>query len=196
MIEVARSLAGAHVSSVSKAFVRDDDPGVDPLDEIDEEALLPAPGVPRYITPAGRSTLERELATLVDERPRVAGDAASSAGNAESAEHVLAKKRLRDIDRRVRFLSKLLERLTVVEPSPEQEGRVFFGATVTASDDDGHESTYRIVGPDETDPDAGRISVESPLAKAMLGKTEGDRAVVRRPRGDLELTIEAIRYDR
>jgi transcription elongation factor GreB len=182
---------------MSKAFVRDDDPGVDPLDEVDDEALLPAPGVPRYITPAGRAALERELVALAeDERPRAASTVAASTESPESAEHVLAKRRLRDIDRRVRFLSKLLERLTVVEPSPAQEGRVFFGATVTTADEEGHEATYRIVGPDEADPDAGRISVESPLAKAMLGKAEGDRAVVRRPKGAIELTIEAIRYER
>jgi transcription elongation factor GreB len=181
---------------MSKAFVRDDDPGIDPLDEVDEDALLPPPGVPRYITPSGRAALEHELTARIEERPRVASEAAASAASPESAEHVLSKRRLRDIDRRVRFLSKLLERLTVVEASPAQEGRVFFGATVTASDEDGRESTYRIVGPDEADPDAGRISVESPLAKAMLGKAEGDRAVVRRPRGDLELTIEAVRYER
>jgi transcription elongation factor GreB len=123
-------------------------------------------------------------------------DAAAQGDRSENAEYIYGKKRLREIDRRIRYLSKLLDRLTVVEPNPAQEGTVFFGATVTVEDEDGKRSTYTIVGPDEIDLNAGRISTESPVAKALLGKREGDEVTVKRPKGEVELSIVAIRYDR
>jgi transcription elongation factor GreB len=171
---------------VSKAFVKEDGEGLDPIDELSEEAGLPAPGVPRYITRAGRAALEAELAELV----------ATREARGREAKTDLDRKELRDRDRRSRFLAKLIERLTVVEPDPSREDRVYFGATVTVEDEDGNEATYTLVGPDESDPSSGRISVESPLAASLLGRGVGDEVVVVRPKGRVELEVTSIRYER
>jgi transcription elongation factor GreB len=153
----------------------------------------------RYITPAGYRRLEAELSRLwSDDRPRIVEEVATAAAHgdrSENAEYVYGKKKLREIDRRIRYLSKLLDRLTVVAPDPRQAGRVFFGATVTVEDEDGARATYRIVGPDEIDLKLGHISVESPLARALLGKQAGDEAIVRRPRGEVEVVVRAVRYE-
>ena len=185
---------------VSKAFVKEDDAGAgDP--DADEEELERriAAGGKRYITPAGFKRVQEELAHLWNvERPKVTqevADAAAQGDRSENAEYIYGKKRLREIDRRVRYLSKLLDRLTVVEPSAGQRGRAFFGAWVTVEAEDGTTSTYRIVGPDETDVDSGAISLESPMGKALLGKAEGDEVVVVRPKGRLELTVIEVRYE-
>jgi transcription elongation factor GreB len=182
---------------MSKAFTREDE-GVP--EEPEDEAELPPAGAKRYITPEGYRRLEAEAARLWKvERPRVTqevSDAAAQGDRSENAEYIYGKKRLREIDRRIRYLSKLLDRLTVVAPDPSQEGRVFFGATVTVEDEAGKQSTYTIVGPDEIDLNAGRISTESPVAKALLGKRTGDEVTVRRPKGEVDLEIVAIRYDR
>lgn len=166
-------------------------------DAADEEALR-SPGK-RYITREGFQRLEKELDHLWKvERPKVTHEvsvAAAHGDRSENAEYQYGKKRLREIDRRLRFLSKLLDRLTVVEPSPKQNGRVFFGARVTVEDEDGNQATYQIVGPDEFDPKEGKISVDSPFAKALLGKRLDDEVVVRRPKGETAFTILDIRYD-
>jgi transcription elongation factor GreB len=131
------------------------------------------------------------------ERPRVTqevADAAAQGDRSENAEYIYGKRRLREIDRRVRFLSKRLDDVTVVNEPPSDSSRVFFGAWVTLEDDGGHEVTYRIVGPDESDLDRGFISMEAPVAKALLGKRDGDDVTVRRPKGDITYTIMAIRY--
>lgn len=181
---------------MSKAFVREDDG--EGGDDDEERDRLPPEGQKRYITPPGYEKLRVELARLWhEERPRVTqevSDAAAQGDRSENAEYIYGKRRLREIDRRVRFLTKLMDRLTVVVAQPEQEGRVFFGAYVTLEDEDGAEATYRVVGPDETDVKGGSISVESPMAKALLGKREGDEVVVVRPRGQAEYTIVRIRY--
>src|SRR5690606_6254031 len=107
------------------------------------------------------------------ERPKITEEvmwAAAQGDRSENAEYIYGKKRLREIDRRIRFLTRRLDSLTVVEPSSEQEGAVRFGAWVTVEDEDGERQTWRIVGPDEFDVKAGRISVDSPLARALLGK--------------------------
>jgi len=187
---------------MSKAFVKEDDLVEDELsleEPGDEEESSAGRGA-RYITREGFESLQAELDRLwkVD-RPKVTSEvmwAAAQGDRSENAEYIYGKKKLREIDRRIRFLSKRLDSLTVVEHSPEQEGKVFFGAWVTVEDEDGVEATYRIVGPDEFDVRARKISVESPLAKALLGKKVGDETVVSRPKGEVEVTIVDIRYDR
>jgi transcription elongation factor GreB len=151
------------------------------------------------ITARGYAMLSAELEQLWKvERPKVTqevADAAAHGDRSENAEYIYGKKRLREIDRRLRFLSKRLDVLEVVRPAPEQRGRVFFGAEVTVEDEQGQEASYQIVGPDEYDLKQGRISVDSPMARALLGKREGDEVRVQRPRGPAQVTIVEIRYD-
>jgi transcription elongation factor GreB len=152
----------------------------------------------RMITPAGYQKLQDELQTLWhQDRPKVVqevSDAAALGDRSENAEYVYGKKRLREIDKRIRFLSQLIEKLTVVDPRTNVSDRVRFGATVELEDEDGKQRTYQIVGEDEVDAKAGRISMHSPMGKALLGKKVGDDAVVSRPAGDIELVITALRY--
>jgi transcription elongation factor GreB len=156
-------------------------------------------GVPSYITPEGFARLQEEADRLWRvERPRVTrevADAAALGDRSENAEYIYGKRRLREIDARLRFLARRMDELTVVRATPEQRGRVFFGAFVTLEEEDGARRELRLVGPDESDPAAGRISIESPLGRALLGKREGDELLVRRPKGDLHATIVAIRYE-
>ncbi|HZO09687.1 MAG TPA: transcription elongation factor GreB [Myxococcota bacterium] len=179
---------------MSKAFVREDGPEEEP--EGEEPSLGEAP---RYITPEGRSRLEAELDRLWRvERPKVTHEVAEAAAlgdRSENAEYIYGKRRLREIDRRVRFLGKLIERLQVVTEPPTDRERVFFGAWVTVEDEAGQSACYRIVGPDETEAATGRISIESPMARALLGKRVGEDALVRRPRGDTEVVVVAVRYE-
>jgi transcription elongation factor GreB len=157
------------------------------------------PALSRYITPEGARKLRAELEQLwTVERPRVTqevADAAAQGDRSENAEYIYGKRRLREIDRRVRFLSKRLDDLTVVTEAPSDPRRVFFGAHVTIEDDAGDQRTYRIVGGDESDVDKGWISIDSPVARACLGKRCDDAITVRAPRGEIEYTIIAIRYD-
>ena len=156
------------------------------------------PPAKSYITPDGAKKLRTELDHLwTVERPRVTqevADAAAQGDRSENAEYIYGKRRLREIDRRVRFLSKRLDHVTIVSEPPSDSSRAFFGAWVTLEDEDGEEATYRIVGPDESDVDKGWISMEAPVAKALLGKREGDEVMVRRPKGDITYTIIGIRY--
>lgn len=158
----------------------------------------PQPARKSYITPEGAKKLRAELEQLwTIERPRVTqevADAAAQGDRSENAEYIYGKRRLREIDRRVRFLSKRLDQVTVVTEPPSDSSRVFFGAWVTLEDEDGEEVTYRIVGPDESDVDKGWISMEAPVAKALLGKRDGDEVTVRRPKGDITFTIVGVRY--
>lgn len=159
------------------------------------------PGAPRrspYITPEGRRRLEAELDQLWRvERPRVTREvtaAAAQGDRSENAEYIYGKKRLREIDRRVHFLRKRLDELQVVSPSAAQEGRIFFGAFVTLETEEGEEVEYRIVGPDESDATARRISIDSPMARALLRKEEGDEIAVLRPAGRARFTVLRVRY--
>jgi transcription elongation factor GreB len=156
------------------------------------------PPAARYITLEGFERLRAELDQLWKvERPRVTqevADAAAQGDRSENAEYIYGKKRLREIDRRVRFLSKRLEELTVVAEPPEKRDRVFFGAWVKVEDEDGIEAEYRIVGPDESDARTGAISIESPVAKALMGKREGDEVTVRVPKGEAVYVLVGIRY--
>jgi transcription elongation factor GreB len=162
-------------------------------------ARPPQPARSRYITPEGAKKLRVELDQLwTVERPRVTqevADAAAQGDRSENAEYIYGKRRLREIDRRVRFLAKRLEEVTVVTEAPTYPDRVFFGAYVTVEDGDGESRTYRIVGADESDADKGWISIDSPVARACIGKRCDDLVTVRAPKGEIEYTILEIRYD-
>ncbi len=151
-----------------------------------------------YITREGYTVLEQELRYLwKEERPRVTqavSEAAAMGDRSENAEYIYGKKRLREIDRRVRFLSKRLEALQVVYPSPQQEGRVFFGAWVTVEDEAGASHEWRLVGADELDPAKGYISIDAPVARALLGKRVDDEVIVVTPSGRQLYYLLAIRY--
>jgi transcription elongation factor GreB len=154
--------------------------------------------VPRYITPEGFLRLQTELQRLWKvERPRVTqqvAEAAALGDRSENAEYIYGKKRLREIDGRVHFLSKRLEELEVVREAPADPGRVFFGAWVSLEGEDGESLEFRIVGADEFDPARRFISMDSPMARAVLGKQEGDEAVVVRPKGTGSFTILRVWY--
>ena len=182
---------------MSKAFTKEDDAGLAPEPALDRSAPLPTGSA--YITRPGYERLRAELESLWHgERPRVTAEvqaAAAMGDRSENAEYIYGKKRLREIDSRVRFLSKRLESLTVVEGPPAVADRAFFGAWVTIEDEEGETASYRIVGPDESDSSKNYISVASPLARALLGKRQGDDALVRRPAGPVEVTVVGIRYE-
>jgi transcription elongation factor GreB len=158
----------------------------------------PRPPASGYITPEGARRLRAELDQLWSvERPRVTqevSDAAAQGDRSENAEYIYGKRRLREIDRRIRFLAKRLDALTVVEPRQRSDGRVYFGAWVTLEDDDGAEVEYRLVGPDEADARSNHVSIDSPVGRALLGRAEGDEVTVARPKGVATFTISSVRY--
>jgi len=151
-----------------------------------------------YITPEGHKHLSEELSYLWKiKRPQVTqavAEAAAMGDRSENAEYIYGKKQLRQIDSRIRFLAKRLREVVVVERIPDDTSKVFFGAWVELEDDDGNVNRYRIVGPDETDPEKNFISVDSPMAKALLRKTEGDEVVVNRPNGTTAFTVLSVHY--
>ena len=153
----------------------------------------------QFITPAGAARLKQELDELWKvERPRVTqavSEAAAQGDRSENAEYTYGKKRLREIDRRVRFLRKRLDGMTVVDKPPGDRRRVFFGAWVTLEDDGGQEFRHRIVGPDEFDMAEGYISMDAPLARAMMRKSLDEDFAVELPGGARRYTIVDIRYD-
>ncbi|HEY9034122.1 MAG TPA: transcription elongation factor GreB [Pseudomonadales bacterium] len=159
----------------------------------------PQPKSSAYITPEGEKALRDELYQLWKiERPQVTDavhEAAKNGDRSENGDYIYGKKRLREIDRRVRYLSKRLEKLTVVHDKPGDRSRVFFGAWVTLEDEDGKPVTYRIVGPDEFDLRQGKLSMDAPLARAMLGKGLDDEITVNSPEGERCYYITGIRYD-
>jgi len=159
--------------------------------------MLPAP---RYITPEGFRRLAEEHGRIwTVDRPRVVAEveaAAALGDRSENAEYIYGKRKLRELDRRLRFLSERMDALTVVAPKPHAGGRAFFGAWVTVENPEGEERTYRLVGPDEFDVARGLISVEGPLGRALLGRREGDSVAVQRPAGRVEVTIVQIRWSR
>jgi transcription elongation factor GreB len=165
----------------------------------DEAEDAPEGSGKRYVTRAGAERLHRELLRLLKtERPKVTAEvsaAAAQGDRSENAEYIYGKKRLREIDRRIHFLQRRLDTSTVVDPADQKDlSRVYFGATITLEDEDGERIRYQIVGPDEIDTQGGRISVGSPVGKALLGKALGDCVTVRRPRGEIELTLVDIAY--
>lgn len=158
-----------------------------------------APKRTAYITAEGAKKLRAELDELwLVERPRVTqqvADAAAMGDRSENAEYIYGKRRLREIDRRLRFLAKRLEEVVVVPATPRTDGKVYFGARVTIEGEDGGEVEYHLVGADEADSRAGRLSIDAPLGKALLGKREGDELAVVRPKGRTTYTVVAVRYD-
>ena len=159
----------------------------------------PPPAASKYATPAGAQRLRAELEQLWrEERPRVTQAVAAAAAQgdrSENAEYIYGKRRLREIDRRVRFLRRRLEGLVVVDQAPSDPGRVFFGAWVRLESEDGAHQRYRIVGPDEFDMAEGYISMDSPLGRALLGRRKDDEVTVETPAGRRTCVIVAIEYE-
>jgi transcription elongation factor GreB len=181
---------------MNKAFTKE-------TDRDDDEELEPGPGLPpgtkNYITPAGFKRLKDEALRLLDrERPdlvKVIQWAASNGDRSENADYIYGKRKLREIDRRIRFLTKRLDAAEVVDPETrEQTDQVFFGATVTVANETGAENTYSIVGIDEADVSRGRISWVSPLARTLLKAREGEQVRLKAPGGDELLDIVEVVY--
>lgn len=151
-----------------------------------------------YLTPSGAQKLKDELTQLLTvERPRVVtevADAAAQGDRSENAEYIYGKKRLREIDRRVRFLTKRLDAAVIVKPGENAAAEVRFGATVDVHFEDGEAKTYTLVGPDESDPARGLVSFQSPLGRALLKKRVGDIVTVVRPAGPVEIEITRVDY--
>lgn len=151
-----------------------------------------------YITPEGEQALRQELNYLWRvKRPevtRAVADAAALGDRSENAEYIYGKKQLREIDRRVRYLSKRLEEVRVVNRTPDDPSKVYFGAWVELEDDAGSTVNYRLVGVDEIDLARGHISIDSPLARALLGKRSDDEVRVRTPEGERLYWILRISY--
>lgn len=182
---------------MSKAFVREGEGDDD--DDLEPSLKLPA-GTRNYITPAGHARLKAELEHLVKrERPQVVevvAWAASNGDRSENGDYIYGKRRLREIDRRIRFLSKRLDVAEVVDPLRQGDNdQVFFGATVTVAEPDGREAIYIIVGVDEADVSRGRISWVSPLARALIKSREGDVVRFQSPAGLREIEILEVRYE-
>jgi len=152
----------------------------------------------RYITPEGFHRISEEHQRIwTVTRPRVVREveaAAALGDRSENAEYIYGKKKLRELDRRLRELSERMDTLTVIDPKPHPSGRAYFGAWVKVENEDGSERRYRLVGPDEFDVEAGLISVDAPLGRALLGKRKGDVVVVRRPAGTVEVTVLGVSW--
>lgn len=182
---------------MSKAFVRE----TDSSDDDEDMMLLPLPpGGKNYMTPGGYARLAAEYRWLLEkERPEVTATVSWAAGNgdrSENGDYIYGKKRLREIDRRLRYLSKRLDSAEVIDPAAPRDDnhRIFFGATVCFSNQAGEEKTVSIVGMDEIDPLKGYISWISPVARALLAAQEGDTVTLRTPGGIEELEILSVSY--
>ncbi|MCA1245404.1 transcription elongation factor GreB [Massilia sp. MS-15] len=183
---------------MNKAFVKESDNEDDDPDALALAQAIP-PGAKNYITPAGYQAIKDELLQLIDvERPevvKVVHWAASNGDRSENGDYIYGKRRLREIDRRIRFLTKRLDSAFVVDPSVHHgNDQVFFGATVTYLNKAGEEHTVTIVGVDELDPLKGRISWVSPVARALTKGREGDMVTLQTPLGTDELEILAVDY--
>jgi transcription elongation factor GreB len=184
---------------VSKAFTREDDAPEEDFEGDDEANPIPA-GSKNYLTPAGWRRMRDELTWLVKtERPNVTSVvswAAKLGDRSENADYQYGKKRLREIDRRIRYLTKRLEAGEIVDPGTREDtDQVFFGATVTYVTSEGGEQTVRIVGIDEMDPSRGYVSWISPVARALIKAREGDMVNLKTPAGDQALEIIEVRYE-
>jgi len=188
---------------MSKAFTRedDDDIGDDRDDDVQEASPLPE-GARNYMTPGGFARLKAELNALVDkDRPEVVATVAWAASNgdrSENGDYIYGKKRLREIDRRIRFLIRRLDIAEVVDPMARRDAddidQIFFGATVTVRDSHGETRTVSIVGIDEIDTHRGYISWVSPMARALIKAREGDLVSLKTPGGVEELEILEVHY--
>lgn len=182
---------------MSKAFVKED--AEQPDEDLEPQAVALPSGTKNYLTVYGYKALRAELKHLLNtERPEVVQTvswAASNGDRSENGDYIYGKKRLREIDRRIRFLTKRLEIAQVVDPALQpNKDRVFFGATVVYSDQEGEEFTVTIVGVDEAEPLQGKISWISPVARALLKSQEGDVVHLRTPGGVQELDILEVHY--
>jgi transcription elongation factor GreB len=182
---------------MSKAFTKEDD-GADEDDLPEESSGLPL-AAKNYMTPAGFARMREELDGLMrKERPevvKVVSWAASNGDRSENGDYIYGKKRLREIDRRVRYLSKRLANAEVVDPARRgKTDQVFFGATVTYANDRGEERTIKIVGVDEVELDKGHVSWISPIAKALLRAEEGDMVKLRTPHGIEDIEVVTVEY--
>jgi len=185
---------------MNKAFTREDDTDQD--EERETAPPLPA-GARNYITPGGYARLKAELARLVDrERPEVVATVAWAASNgdrSENGDYIYGKKRLREIDRRIRFLVRRLDNAEVVDPlarrDDENADQIFFGATVIVASSSGEARTVSIVGVDEIDTSRGYISWASPMARALIKAREGDTVTVATPGGVEQLEVVEVRYE-
>ena len=152
----------------------------------------------KYITPEGEQALREELHQLWKvERPVVTNavhEAAKNGDRSENGDYIYGKRRLREIDSRVRFLNKRLDELEVVDRAPADTSKVFFGAWVTLEDEEGEEQRWRIVGPDEFELADGKLSMDSPMARSLLGKGVDDEVVVHSPSGDRVYNGVEVRY--
>ncbi len=182
---------------MSKAFTKEQDDDLEE-DTLEVEANTPK-GTKNYITPAGFARLHAEFENLMKvQRPetvKIVSWAAALGDRSENADYLYGKKRLREIDKRIRFLTKRIGFAEVVDPKEQPHEKIYFGATVMVSDQAEREHTYTIVGMDEIDLERGRISWISPLAKALLGKQEGDHITVHTPAGAQELEVVEVRYE-
>jgi transcription elongation factor GreB len=194
-----RTICGDRRSAMSKAFTRE----ADTIDDDEREAGSPLPaGARNYLTPGGFERMKAELERLVQrERPELVATVAWAAGNgdrSENGDYIYGKKRLREIDRRIRFLIKRLDIAEVVDPAARRDddasNQIFFGATVTIRNAKGEERTLSIVGVDEIDTGRGYVSWVSPVARALLKAREGDTVTLKTPGGVEELDILAVRY--
>ena len=160
----------------------------------------PQPASSKYITPEGKQRLAEEVDKLWKKRrPEVTkalAAAAAEGDRSENAEYIYRKKELREIDARVRYLRKRLDGIIVVDRVPDDQHKVYFGAWVRLEDSSGKQSVFRIVGPDEFDPSLGYISMDSPMGKALLGKSLDDEFTLKLPEGQAEYVITEISYDR
>ena len=195
-----RLLIAATGTMMNKAFTREAD-SADDEDNVESVSPLPA-GARNYMTPGGFARLNAELEHLVQkERPDLVATVAWAAGNgdrSENGDYIYGKKRLREIDRRIRFLIKRLDAAEVVDPGAprddEAAGQVFFGATVTVRNARGESRTVAIVGIDEIDTARGYISWVSPMARALLRAREGDKVTLRTPAGTDDIDVIHVRY--
>lgn len=186
---------------MSKAFTKEAQ-----TDDDDEDVGSPSSGLPtgfkNYIRPSGLQHLKDELLNLLDkERPevvKVVSWAASNGDRSENGDYLYGKKRLREIDRRIRFLTKRIDSAVVVDPVARASGdntdQIFFGATVMYCEENGVGRTVTIVGVDEADSASGLISWISPVATALIKAREGDEVIVRTPQGQLRLEINSVDY--
>jgi transcription elongation factor GreB len=189
---------------MNKAFTKESDNEDDELDAVDEPASIEPAGVRNYITPSGLQRLRDELRFLLTkERPavtQVVSWAASNGDRSENADYQYGKRRLRQIDRRIRFLTRRIDAAEVVDPAASRQGRaathVFFGATVRYANAAGTERVVSIVGADEVDLDRNHISWLSPLARALMKSGPGDDVVLHAPGGTEQLQILEVRYER
>lgn len=181
---------------MSKAFTKEDN---DRDDDDDSEIASPLPGGKNYITPNGLTKLRDELNKLLDiDRPelvKVVSWAASNGDRSENGDYLYGKKKLREIDKRIRFLTKRIEIAVPVDPRQQKGPQVKFGATVKIADESGRKKTYSIVGIDETDVANGRISWISPIGTALLRGAEGESVTMKTPRGEEDIEILEVRYE-